>query len=117
LAAASKLAGFLCLNLCLLTDGFILLGPFKGFPKGRCGLGRRRRKIVRKTARPPPSIFVCPVCSAQAVTVTHGKNSERATVMCGACKTTADVDWFPSYTAVDAYSAWYDIVTQQKASQ
>jgi len=76
-------------------------------------MGRRRRKIIKKTVRPPPTIFVCPLCSAQSVTVYHEPNSETAKVTCAACKASAEVQWFPAYTQADAYSEWYDIVTKR----
>ncbi|MCS7136432.1 MAG: transcription elongation factor 1 family protein [Aigarchaeota archaeon] len=76
-------------------------------------MGRKRRKIIRKTVKPPPSIFVCPLCNHEAVSVVHEKGSEVARVTCGFCKVSKEVHWYPSYTPVDAYAAWYDIVTKE----
>ncbi len=73
-------------------------------------MGRKRRKIIRRTARAPPKVFVCPLCGAQAVTVTQVMRF-RAVVSCGKCGVSHEVPWLKSYLPVDAYSTWYDIVT------
>lgn len=75
-------------------------------------MGRKRRKIIRKTVKPPPSIFICPLCNHEAVSVVHEKGSDVARVTCGFCKVSREVPWYPSYTPVDAYAAWYDLVTK-----
>ncbi|MEM0481683.1 MAG: hypothetical protein QXM16_02195 [Nitrososphaerota archaeon] len=73
-------------------------------------MGRKRRKIIRRTARAPPKVFACPLCGAQAVTVTQVMRF-RAVVSCGKCGVSHEVPWLKSYMPVDAYSTWYDIVT------
>lgn len=73
-------------------------------------MGRKRRKIIRRTARAPPKVFACPLCGAQAVTVTQVMRF-RAVVACGNCGVSHEVPWLRSYMPVDAYSTWYDIVT------
>ncbi|MDW8083845.1 MAG: hypothetical protein RMI49_01400 [Candidatus Caldarchaeum sp.] len=73
-------------------------------------MGRKRRKIIKRTPRPFPNVFSCPLCGAVAVTVVHERGSDKASVACGNCKATAEVPWFPSYSNVDAYTKWYDIV-------
>ncbi|MDJ0270091.1 MAG: hypothetical protein NXY59_06055 [Aigarchaeota archaeon] len=75
-------------------------------------MGRRRRKIIKKTPKAPPSIFVCPLCGAQAVSVAHEPEAEVARVTCASCKASTEVKWYPAYTPVDAYSEWYDLVTK-----
>lgn len=75
-------------------------------------MGRKRRRVIRKTVKPPPSIFVCPLCNHESVSVIHEKDSEFAKVTCAYCKVSMEVPWYPSYTLVDAYSAWYDMVTK-----
>lgn len=75
-------------------------------------MGRKRRKIIKRTVKPPPSIFMCPICNHEAVSVIHEKDSEFARVTCAYCKESMEVPWYPSYTTVDAYSAWYDLVTK-----
>ncbi|MEM0445092.1 MAG: hypothetical protein QXO86_01645 [Nitrososphaerota archaeon] len=72
-------------------------------------MGRKRRKIIRKPVRSPPKVFPCPLCGAQAVTVTHTQRF-RAVVVCGKCGVSHEVPWLKSYLPVDAYSTWYDIV-------
>ncbi|MCS7110397.1 MAG: hypothetical protein NZ956_02880 [Candidatus Caldarchaeum sp.] len=75
-------------------------------------MGRKRRKIIKKTARPFPNVYSCPLCGAVAVTVVHEKGSEIASVTCGNCRTSAEVPWYPAYSNVDAYTKWYDLVTR-----
>jgi transcription elongation factor Elf1 len=78
-------------------------------------VGRRRRKIVKKKIiKPPPKIFLCPICSVEAVTVLHQKGEEYAEVFCANCKTKVKIRWYPAYSEVDAYSEFYDIVTGKK---
>ncbi|MEN2974021.1 MAG: hypothetical protein ABDH32_00385 [Candidatus Caldarchaeales archaeon] len=78
-------------------------------------VGRRRRKIIKKRpVRPLPKIFVCPLCNVEAVTVHRLKDEEYADVACSNCKTRVRVRWHPSYSEVDAYTEFYDIVTGAK---
>lgn len=78
-------------------------------------MGRRRRKIVKKKiVKPPPKIFLCPVCNVEAVTILHHKGDDYAEVVCTNCKTKTKVRWYPAYSEVDAYSEFYDIVTGKK---
>ncbi len=79
-------------------------------------MGRRRRRIIKRTPKPLPKIFTCPLCSAVAVTVSHEEGSDKAIVSCGSCKISAEVPWYPAYSAVDAYSKWYDRVIKGEAS-
>ncbi|MCS6768903.1 MAG: hypothetical protein NZ570_00485 [Candidatus Caldarchaeum sp.] len=75
-------------------------------------MGRKRRKIIKKTPKPFPNIFSCPLCGAMAVTVKHEKGGDTAQVVCGNCKASADVPWYPAYSVVDAYTKWYDKVSR-----
>ncbi len=78
-------------------------------------MGRKRRKIVRRRViKPPPKVFLCPLCNQEAVTVYHEKGSDHAKVSCGNCGVSVEVRWYPAYSAVDAYSEFYDIVTGAK---
>ena len=74
-------------------------------------MGRKRRKIIRRTVKPFPKIFACPICNEVAVAVYHEEGSDKAKVVCGNCKVSAEVRWLPSYMPVDAYAEFYDIVT------
>ncbi len=74
-------------------------------------MGRRRRKIIKRVVKPFPKIFVCPLCNELAVAVYHEEGSDKAKVICGNCKASAEVRWLPSYMPVDAYAEFYDIVT------
>ncbi len=77
-------------------------------------MGRKRRKIIRKQAKPYPKVFICPLCNVQAVTVTlEGRNI--AVVKCGNCGVSHEVPWYRSYMPVDAYSVWYDVVTGRRS--
>lgn len=78
-------------------------------------MGRRRRKVVKKKiSRPPPKIFLCPICNVEAVTVLHQKGEDYAEVSCANCQTKVKIRWYPAYGDVDAYSEFYDIVTGRK---
>ncbi len=78
-------------------------------------MGRRRRKIVRRrVVKPPPKVFVCPICNQEAVAVYHEEGEEYARVVCASCKASAEVRWYPAYTSVDAYAEFYDIITGAK---
>jgi len=74
-------------------------------------MGRKRRKIIRRVVKPFPKIFACPLCNELAVAVYHEEGSDKARVVCGNCKASAEVRWLPSYMPVDAYAEFYDIVT------
>lgn len=77
-------------------------------------MGRKRRKTVkRKVVKPPPKVFLCPVCNMEAVTVQR-EDEEYARVACGNCGASARMRWYPAYTTVDAYAEFYDIVTGVK---
>jgi len=77
-------------------------------------MGRKRRKIIRRQAKPYPKVFICPLCNTQAVTVTpEGRNI--AVVKCGNCGVSHEVPWYRSYMPVDAYSVWYDVVTGRRS--
>ncbi len=78
-------------------------------------MGRKRRKIIRRrVVKPPPKVFVCPICNQEAVAVYHEEGEEYARVVCASCKASAEVKWYPAYTSVDAYAEFYDIVTGAK---
>jgi transcription elongation factor Elf1 len=77
-------------------------------------MGRKRRKIIRKQAKPFPKVFICPLCNALAVTVTL-ESRNIAVVKCGNCGVSHEVPWYRSYMPVDAYSAWYDVVTGRRS--
>ncbi|MCS7146467.1 MAG: hypothetical protein NZ938_07310 [Aigarchaeota archaeon] len=79
-------------------------------------MGRKRRKIYRRPVRAPPKVFTCPLCGAQAVTVTKAERF-RAVVTCGKCGVSHEVPWLRSYMPIDAYSTWYDIVTGRLSSE
>lgn len=80
-------------------------------------MGRRRRKIVKRPVRPPPKVFLCPVCNAESVTVqVPEEGDEYAEVRCLACNTSGKVRWLPAYMPVDAYSKWYDMVMRGEIS-
>lgn len=79
-------------------------------------MGRKRRKIIKKQAKPYPKVYLCPLCNTQAVTVTvEGRNI--AVVKCGNCGVSHEVPWYRSYMPVDAYSVWYDVVTGRRSPE
>jgi len=79
-------------------------------------MGRKRRKIIRRQPKPFPSLFLCPVCNTQAVSVTH-VGGYTATVKCRSCGTEHEVPWYKSFMPVDAYSIYYDIATGRRSAE
>lgn len=79
-------------------------------------MGRKRRKIIKKQARPYPKVYLCPLCNTQAVTVTVERRNI-AVVKCGNCGVSHEVPWYRSYMPVDAYSVWYDVVTGRRSPE
>ena len=78
-------------------------------------MGRKRRKIIRRrVVKPPPKVFLCPLCNQEAVTVYHEEGSEYARVSCANCKVSVEVKWLPAYTAVDAFAEFYDVIMGSK---
>lgn len=80
-------------------------------------MGRRRRRIVKRLVRSPPTIFLCPVCNREAVTVSHEKDAATAVVTCASCKTSREVKWLPMYAPIDAYCAFYDEISKGLAPE
>ena len=74
-------------------------------------MGRRRkktRKIVR-TRRTIPSIFQCPHCGSQTLTISVNRVKGKAVARCGHCGFYAEVDVPPIYQAVDVYGLIVDL--------
>jgi len=74
-------------------------------------MGRRRKKRrkvvrVRKTI---PSIFQCPHCGAQALTISINRVKGKAIARCGHCGFYAELDVPPIYQAVDVYGLIVDL--------
>lgn len=75
-------------------------------------MGRRRRKVVRRTAKPYPTMFLCPVCHHETVTVEIHKKEKKATITCSNCNLTDEVEILPIHMPVDAYCLFYDRVVK-----
>lgn len=79
-------------------------------------MGRKRRKIIKRQPKPFPSIFICPICNQQTVTVSK-VNVNTAVVSCSSCGNELEVPWFRSFMPVDAYSIWYDVLTGRRSRE
>ncbi len=71
-------------------------------------MGRRRRKVVRIPKKRLPKVFLCPKCGREAIRVITVKDSNLATVTCGACGLKDTVQTVPAWAPVDIYSTWAD---------
>ncbi|MHA1596876.1 MAG: hypothetical protein ACTSWV_04565 [Candidatus Asgardarchaeia archaeon] len=74
-------------------------------------MGRRRksRKVVKKVRPKLPTIFKCPNCGHQTITITLDKKKGVALVRCGTCKIHAEVKTNPLYELVDIYGDFLDM--------
>lgn len=80
-------------------------------------MGRRRRKVVkRKVVKPLPTVFICPLCNEESVSMSYNKGDEYATVKCMKCGIEEQIKIYPNYLPVDAYCEWYDRVTRKVTS-
>ena len=78
-------------------------------------LGRRRRKVIRRTVKPYPTMFLCPVCHHETVTVDVHRDEKKAIITCSNCNLTDEVEILPVHMPVDAYCLFYDRIVKQEA--
>ena len=55
-----------------------------------------------------PTVFDCPSCGAEAIRTKILKNSNRATIQCGACGLKDEFGTTPSAKIIDAYCEFAD---------
>lgn len=77
------------------------------------GRRKRRKQITRKVARRLPTIFPCPYCGKQTLSISLKKEIQgdwvRAEAVCGECGFCAKIRVTPIQQAVDAYSKLIDL--------
>ena len=78
-------------------------------------MGRRRRKVIRRTVKPYPTMFLCPVCHHETVTVDLHRNEKKAIITCSNCSLTDEVEILPIHMPVDAYCLFYDRIVNKEA--
>ena len=74
--------------------------------------GRRRKKRVRRVVRVKrviPSIFQCPHCGVQALTIEINRGKGVAIARCGHCGFMAELNVPPIYQPVDVYGMIIDL--------
>jgi transcription elongation factor Elf1 len=71
-------------------------------------MGRRRRKVVRVPKKRLPQIFLCPQCGKEAMHVGFSKTEEKASISCGNCGLSDELNIKRSYTAIDVYCSFTD---------
>lgn len=78
-------------------------------------MGRRRRKVIRRTVKPYPTMFLCPVCHHETVTVEVHRNEKKAIISCFNCNLRDEVEILPVQMPVDAYCLFYDRIVKGEA--
>jgi len=72
-------------------------------------MGRRRRKVVRRAKTKLPTVFLCPRCGKQSITVEIFPGGERAKVCCISCELIEELDTRPAFREIDVYCQFTDI--------
>lgn len=78
-------------------------------------MGRRRRKVIRRTVKPYPTMFLCPVCHHETVTAEVHRKEKKAIITCSNCNLTDEVEILPIHMPVDAYCTFYDRIVKREA--
>ncbi len=79
-------------------------------------MGRKRRKELKIVRKKIPTIFNCPKCGSNSVSVQVDRNSNNSFVKCGSCGLSGSFELKPIMKAVDAYNMFVDSFFQQSQS-
>jgi len=71
-------------------------------------MGRKRRKELKVARKRLPSIFNCPNCGMNSVSVEVNSSTGKATVKCGSCGRSGEYDLKGPQKKVDAYNMFVD---------
>jgi len=72
-------------------------------------MGRRRRKMIARTRQPLiPDVFQCPACGTKAIKIQIDRKVNTASVKCGTCKISEDIDVNPLMEPVDVFGKFVD---------
>ncbi len=72
------------------------------------GRRKRRRKVVLKPKRKLPTVFQCPSCGYNSVSVSIRKKDKLVLVKCSVCGLHLTFDYNPYLVEVDYYSKFLD---------
>jgi len=71
-------------------------------------MGRKRRKEQKVTHKRLPSIFNCPNCGMNSVSVEIDGQTRKATVKCGSCGRSGEYTLKTLQKKIDAYNMFID---------
>ena len=72
-------------------------------------MGRRRRKVVHIPKKKLPTVFLCPICGKQAITIDKSPEGDHAKVRCTGCELTEEFETRPAFTEIDIYCQFTDL--------
>ncbi len=75
---------------------------------GECGMGRRRKQVVKIVRRTLPELYLCPRCGKNTVKAGISKSTSKATVICSSCNLRSSFDATRNMVPVDAYCVFVD---------
>ena len=80
-------------------------------------MGRKRRKELKATHKRLPSIFNCPNCGMNSVSVEIDGQTRKATVKCGSCGRSGEYTLKNLQKKIDAYNMFVDHFFEEAASE
>ena len=72
-------------------------------------MGRRRRQVVRIPKKKLPTVYLCPRCGKQAISVEKSSEGNRAKVRCGNCELIEELETRPAFGEIDIYCQFTDM--------
>lgn len=78
-------------------------------------MGRKRRKELKVTHKKLPSIFNCPNCGMNSVSVEIDNETRKAAVKCGSCGRSGEYVLKTLQKKIDAYNMFVDQFFEEAA--